>query len=56
MGYLAKRILILIATLLLVTILAFLAFQVIPGDPVLSMLGTEYTPGAGGGPCGMSWG
>lgn len=43
-GYLAKRILILIATLLLVTILAFLAFQVIPGDPVLSMLGTEYTP------------
>lgn len=44
MGYLAKRILILIATLLLVTILAFLAFQVIPGDPVLSMLGTEYTP------------
>ena len=44
LGYLAKRILILIATLLLVTILAFLAFQVIPGDPVLSMLGTEYTP------------
>ena len=44
MGYLAKRILILIATLLLVTTLAFLAFQVIPGDPVLSMLGTEYTP------------
>lgn len=44
MRYLAKRIIILIATLLLVTILAFLAFQVIPGDPVLSMLGTEYTP------------
>lgn len=44
MRYLAKRILILLVTLLLVTVLAFLAFQIIPGDPVSSMLGTEYTP------------
>ena len=42
--YLAKRILILAGTLLLVTALAFLAFQIIPGDPVASILGTEYSP------------
>ena len=33
----------LIMTLLLVSFLAFLAFQIIPGDPVTKMLGTEYT-------------
>lgn len=44
MRYFAKRILILLGTMLLVTMLAFLAFQIIPGDPVDSILGTEYTP------------
>ena len=40
---LVKRLAILIGTLLLVTILAFLAFSVIPGDPTLSILGAEAT-------------
>ena len=40
---LAKRLAILIGTLLLVTILAFLAFSVIPADPTLSILGAEAT-------------
>ncbi len=44
MGYLAKRVLILLGTMLLVTALAFFAFQIIPGDPVTSMLGLDYTP------------
>ena len=35
---------VLIATLLLVSLLAFLAFQIIPADPVTMMLGTDYTP------------
>lgn len=38
-----KKILSLIMTLLLVSLLAFLTFQIIPGDPVTKMLGTEYT-------------
>ena len=40
---LAKRGLLLIATLLLVTILAFVAFSIIPGDPTSSILGVEAT-------------
>ena len=28
----------------IVSLLAFLAFQVIPGDPTTKILGTEYTP------------
>ena len=40
---LAKRLAILIGTLLLVTVLAFLAFSVIPADPTLSILGAEAT-------------
>ena len=35
---------VLIATLLLVSLLAFLAFEIIPADPVTMMLGTDYTP------------
>lgn len=31
-------------TLLLISLLAFLAFQLIPGDPVTTLLGSDYTP------------
>ena len=41
MRYLIRRVFILLLTLLLVTALAFLAFQIIPGDPVSNMLGLD---------------
>ena len=44
MNYVVKKTGVLIATLLLVSLLAFLAFQIIPADPVTMMLGTDYTP------------
>lgn len=44
MKYLVKKIITLIMTLFLVSVLAFLAFQIIPGDVVRSILGTEATP------------
>ena len=44
MNYIFKKTGVLIATLLLVSLLAFLAFQIIPADPVTMMLGTDYTP------------
>ena len=44
MTYVFKKTGVLIATLLLVSLLAFLAFQIIPADPVAMMLGTDYTP------------
>ncbi|MCR4617066.1 MAG: ABC transporter permease [Lachnospiraceae bacterium] len=44
MTYVIKKIATLIITLFLVSVLAFLAFQVIPGDVVTSILGTEATP------------
>lgn len=44
MQYALKKTGVLIATLLLVSMLAFLAFQIIPGDPTTMLLGTEYTP------------
>ena len=34
----------LVLTLLLVSMLAFLAFQIIPADPATMLLGTEYSP------------
>ena len=43
MRYFFKKLVSLIITLLLVSFLAFLTFQIIPGDPVTQMLGTEYT-------------
>ena len=46
MKYTARKMLTLTVTLLLVSLLAFLAFQVIPGDPTTKMLGTEATPEA----------
>lgn len=44
MRYMLKKLGILLATLFIVSLLSFLAFQVIPGDAALSMLGTEATP------------
>ena len=41
--WLAKRLALLIGTLLLVTVLAFLAFSVLPGDPTASVLGVDAT-------------
>lgn len=46
MKQIGKKALTLIITLLLVSLLAFLAFQVIPGDPTTKILGTEATPEA----------
>ncbi|MBQ8281238.1 MAG: ABC transporter permease [Lachnospiraceae bacterium] len=42
--YYVKKLLSLCATVILVTILAFLAFSVIPGDAALLKLGTDATP------------
>lgn len=44
MRYIGKKIITLIMTLFLVSAAAFLAFQIIPGDVVTSILGTEATP------------
>ena len=38
-----KRVLLLVGTLILVTVLAFVAFTIIPGDPTTSILGVEAT-------------
>lgn len=42
--YYVKKIASLLATILLITMLAFLAFSIIPGDAALVSLGTEVTP------------
>lgn len=42
----AKKFITLIITLFIVSFFAFLAFQIIPGDPTTKMLGTEATPEA----------
>lgn len=44
MKYLVKKLITLIITLFMVSVAAFIAFQVIPGDVVTSILGTEATP------------
>lgn len=46
MKNIAKKFITLIITLFIVSFLAFLAFQIIPGDPTTKMLGTEATPEA----------
>ncbi len=46
MKYIAKKMLTLIITLFIVSLLAFLAFQVIPGDVAAIRLGTNATPEA----------
>jgi peptide/nickel transport system permease protein len=42
--YLIRRFLTLIVTVVLVSILAFAAFNVLPGDPALTILGVEASP------------
>lgn len=44
MRYVLKKLALLLLTLLIISLLAFLAFQVIPGDPTTKMLGSEATP------------
>lgn len=44
MKYFGKKLFTLIMTLFVVSVAAFLAFQIIPGDVVTSILGTEATP------------
>lgn len=44
MKYVLRKVLTLIITLFIVSLLAFLAFQVIPGSPATDMLGTSATP------------
>ena len=44
MKYILKKTGILIITLLMISLFAFLAFQIIPGDPVTRILGTDYSP------------
>jgi peptide/nickel transport system permease protein len=44
MTYIVRRFVTLFLTLLLVSLLTFFAFNIIPGDPVLLILGTETTP------------
>ena len=46
MRYFIKKFSTLIITLFIISLLAFLAFQIIPGDPVTQMLGTEATESA----------
>ena len=46
MKQLAKKLIALIITLFIVSLLAFLAFSIISGDPATRMLGTEATPEA----------
>ena len=43
MKYIAKKAVTMIVTLLIISILAFLAFEVLPGDPTTKLLGTEWT-------------
>ena len=43
MKYILKKITGLIITLLIVSMLSFLAFEIIPGDPARTILGTEAT-------------
>lgn len=44
MKYILRKTITLIITLFIVSLLAFLAFQVIPGSPATAMLGTSATP------------
>lgn len=44
MKYILKKTGVLLVTVLVISLLAFLAFGVIPGDPTAKLLGTDYTP------------
>ncbi|MFR6394947.1 MAG: hypothetical protein ACLUNQ_07540 [Oscillospiraceae bacterium] len=52
MKYAAKKIGLMLLTMVIVSFLAFLAFQVIPGNPAVKLLGTEATPEAHRRPAG----
>ena len=43
MRYILKKAGVMIVTLLIISLLAFLAFEIIPADPVDTILGTDYT-------------
>ena len=43
MRYILKKAGVLIVTLLIISALAFVAFEIIPADPVDTILGTDYT-------------
>jgi peptide/nickel transport system permease protein len=44
-NFIIRRLLQTVIVILIVTIISFLLMQLIPGDPVLTLLGTEATPG-----------
>jgi peptide/nickel transport system permease protein len=44
MSYFARKLCLLLLTLFIVSLLGFLAFQIIPGDPATHILGTSATP------------
>jgi len=44
MMYIIRRFILLITTILLVSVITFGVFQILPGDPVRTMLGTEADP------------
>lgn len=44
MKFIVKKIALLLMTLLITSFVVFIAFYLIPGDPVTQMLGTGYTP------------
>jgi len=44
MRYFAKKFFAMLVTLFAISLLTFLAFQLIPSDPAVKMLGNEYTP------------
>jgi peptide/nickel transport system permease protein len=44
MRYIAKKAVTMLVTLLIISMLAFLAFEIIPGDPTTKLLGTDWTP------------
>ena len=44
MKYIARKAVAMHVTLLVISMLGFLAFEVLPGDPTTKMLGTEWTP------------
>ena len=44
MKFIAKKAVTMLVTLLIISVLAFLAFEVIPGDPTTKLLGTDWTP------------
>lgn len=43
MKYIARKAVAMLVTLLVISILAFLAFEVLPGDPTTKLLGTDWT-------------